>query len=256
MKRWTGADVAALDPVAVPSGAGDDVWANLAAGILGIPDLMLDSARPLGDLAAATAGFRNQFYGLAGFVVDGGDETWPQLVTSGIIDPGRKAWGERPLRFAGRRWLTPRVDVPALHARGDPGVARWVDDRLRPKIVVATQSRVIEAAVDRDGMWVPSTPVISVTAAPERLDHVAAVLLGPPATAWALRRFTGAALATGAVKLAARQVLEIPVPPAGPDWDAAARLVGDVGSIDDPAARRDVLIATAEGLITDLPART
>ena len=88
-------------------------------------------------------------------------------------------------------------------------MARWVDDRLVPKVVVATQSRVVEAAVDRRRqMGAVHAGDLGDRAPAERLDHVAAVLLGPPATAWALGRFTGAALATGAVKLAARQVLD------------------------------------------------
>jgi hypothetical protein len=159
------------------------------------------------------------------------------------------AWGERPVRFGGRRWHAPRVDTGALRASGCPRVARWVEDRLAPKVVVATQSRVVEAAVDRDGTWVPSTPVISVTAPVERLDHIAAVLLAPPVTAWALRRHTGAALVTGAVKLAARQVLEVPVPEGGVAWDAAARLIAEVPDIADGQERRRLLLAAGERMV-------
>jgi hypothetical protein len=227
----------------------DDGWAGLAAGMLGVPDVALTGNGRLGDVATATAGFRDQFYGLAGLVVEGGDGSQPQLVTSGIIDPGRVAWGERPLRFAGRRWLAPRVDIDGLRARGRPGVARWVDDRLVPKVVVATQSPTVEAAVDRAGTWVPSTPVISVAAPPDRLDHVGAVLLSPPVTAWALRNVTGAALAAGAVKLAARQVLDVPLPEPGRDWDAAAALVAEVPAAADRGDRRAALVAAGERMI-------
>jgi hypothetical protein len=118
-----------------------------------------------------------------------------------------------------------------------------------PKVVVATQSRVVEAAVDRDGAWIPSTPVISLTAPADRLDHVAAALLAPPATVWALRRFAGAALATGAVKLAARQVLELPLPEPGDDWDAAARLVAELPAIEDAEERIAVLVAAGERMV-------
>jgi hypothetical protein len=250
--RWSGPDVLALPPAEsrALSDDGSD-WSGLAAGILEIPDPDLPEDRRLGDVATATAGFRDQFYGLAGFVVEDGDgdRHLPRLVTSGIIDPGRVAWGERPVRFAGRRWLAPVVDTGALRATGRPAVARWVDDRLVPKVVVATQSRVVEAAVDHDGGWVPSTPVISVAAPAERLDHVAAVLLSPPVTAWALRRYAGSALVTGAVKLAARQVLEVPLPAAVADWDAAARLVAEVPYAIDDHDRRRLLLAAGDRMI-------
>ena len=38
-----------------------------------------------------------------------------------------------------------------------------------PKVVVATQTRVVEAAVDPTGEWIPSTPVVSVHADPDEL---------------------------------------------------------------------------------------
>jgi hypothetical protein len=197
-------------------------------------------------MATATAGFRAQFYGLAGHVRDGGEDRDPRLVTSGLIEPGRLAWGERPARFAGVRWAAPTVDLASLRDTGDPAVARWVEDRLVPKVMVATQTRVVEAAVDAVGGCVPSTPVISVEAPAARLAHIAAVLLAPPVTAWALHHATGTALATGAVKLAARQVLEIPLPDDGEGWDDAAAIVPRIPDADDPFERRRLLVAAGE----------
>ena len=71
-------------------------------------------------------------------------------------------------------------------------MAGWVDDLQVPKVLVATQTRVGEAAVDEVGTWVPSVPTIAVVAPAERLWAVAAVDLlagrhrarrptGPPA---------------------------------------------------------------------------
>ena len=228
VQRWRGSGVLPMSTVAAPR-RGE--WAGVAAGILGVPEVELNEGRRVGDLATATAGFRDQFYGLDGFVVDRRDGSLPRLVTCGLIEPGWMAWGERPARFARRRWSSPRVDTPALRADGHASVARWVDDRLVPKLVVATQSSVVETAIDRDGSWVPSTPVVSLVVPPDRLDHTAAALLAPPVTAWALRRFAGAALVTGAVKLAARQVLELPLPDDGGAWDEAAEVVA--GALTD-----------------------
>lgn len=255
VRRWSGRDVCELSPADVEPVDPDHLragatWASLAAGALGVPPVNIGGAgrRRLGEVATATAGFRAQFYGLIPFVVDvrhADDRELPRLVTSGAIDPGRLVWGERPVRFGGRAWAAPRIDFEALRAKGDPAVARWVEARLVPKVAVATQTRVIEAAVDLTGGWVPSTPVIAVVPAAERLHHLAAVLLAPPVTAWALRHAAGTALATGAVKLAARQVLDIPLPEDAPPWDEAARLVARLPDAA-PDERRRLLLAAGE----------
>ncbi len=51
-------------------------------------------------------------------------------------------------------------------ARDGPELARWVGGRLVPKVLVATQTAVLEAAADPTGAWVPSVPVISVEPRP------------------------------------------------------------------------------------------
>jgi hypothetical protein len=183
-----------------------------------VPDLA--GAGCVGDLATATAGFRDQFYGLVPFVRDGGDG--PALVTTGLIDAGHCAWGVRPARFARRTFAAPRVDVRALGA-ADPRLAAWVDRQRTPKVLVATQTKAIEAVVDADGDWIPSVPVIAVH--PRRLADlwsIAAVLLAPPVSAWAAARHLGAGLGATSLKLSARQVMELPLPPRGAAWAGAA----------------------------------
>jgi hypothetical protein len=117
--------------------------------------------------------------------------------------------------------LRPVVDLAALRAEA-PDLARWVDARRQPKILVATQTRVIEAVADRTGVLVPSVPVISV----EPFDladvsRIAAALTAPPASAWAFRETAGTARSADAVKLAARQVLAVPLPTIDASWHAA-----------------------------------
>ena len=184
-----------------------------------VPDVALDTTRRLCDLATATAGFRQQFYGLAPYVVDDESSTWPRLVTCGAIDPNRCTWGERDVRFAGERWRHPRVDVDRIEPAS---LQQWVCDRLVPKVVVATQTRVVEAVVDRTGEWVPSTPVIAVHAQFPMLHLVAAVLSAPPVSAWVASRYAGVALAADAIKLSARQVLDLPLPSDDVAWNAGA----------------------------------
>ena len=158
-----------------------------------------------------------------------------RLVTAGLVEPARTVWGRRATRLAGRRLQAPAVDVIALRAwstgpDGDPRLAAWADARLRPKVVVATQTRVVEAAVDDDGSWWPSVPVISVVIDPEHDDDehrwlLAAALSAPPVSAWAAERIGGTALAAHALKLSARQVLEVPLPVDRDAWAEGARLL-------------------------------
>jgi predicted RNA methylase len=225
-RRWSGRDFVEDEARRLARPAGS--WAVLRSGGDPPPAVRIDSDGPtLATLATATAGFRRQFYGVAPFVIDerdGDDSVLPKLITVGLIDVGRIAWGERSTRLAGRTLLTPRVDLASL-ATVAPDVAQWFVDRLCPKVLVATQTKVIEAVVDPDGRWLPSTPVISVHAPVDVLWLVGAVLLAPPVTAWALDTYGGTALAHDAVKLAASQVLEIPLPADHDTWREGARLL-------------------------------
>ncbi|MEY2452680.1 MAG: hypothetical protein QOD92_2254 [Acidimicrobiaceae bacterium] len=225
--RWSDRGVIAAASVRWERGA---TWSRLLVRRDAPPDVALTGVDRLGQIATATAGFRDQFYGLAPHVVercDADDGAFPRLITCGVIDPGRSAWGERPLRFAGQKWLHPRVDLAAMD---ETPLRRWVVDRLHPKVVLATQTKVLEAAVDHRGTWVPSTPVIAVHADRELVHRVAAVLLAPPVTAWAACTYGGVALTSDAIKLSARQVLEIPLPTDDVQWarGAAALAAGEV----------------------------
>jgi hypothetical protein len=237
----------AFDPVDdhPSSGITSDTWAPLVADLTGVPAVELRSAGAVGDVATATAGFRDQYYGLVGAIREHGESQddppprAPRLATSGLIEPLAVAWGRASVRFAGRQWQRPVVQLDAV----DPSIARWVQSQLVPKLVIATQTRVLEVAVDDDGCFVPSTPVIAVHAPPERLWHLAAALGAPPITALALRASVGTALSAGAVKLSARQVLALPLPADDDAWDEAADLARRVRVTVDEVKRRDALAA-------------
>ena len=172
----------------------------------------------LGDVAAATADFRDQFYGVArvaGDAVDG-----PPLVTCGLIDPAWVPWGCRDTRLGGRVFGRPRADVGRLDAR----LRAWAAARLVPKVLLATQTRVLEAVADEDGALLPVVPVISLACPPERVWHVLAVLLAPPLSAHAFSVHGGAALSTEAIKLSAGQAASLPLPADRAAWDEGAAL--------------------------------
>jgi predicted RNA methylase len=242
VRRCAGADFAELPPVDADLAA-HPTWSFLFADTMGIPEFHLDDAGTLGDYCDATADFRDQYYGLVGHVRehDGAAGLVP-LITVGLIEPGRVLWGARPTRFARTGYLRPALDPAGL----PPDLQVWAKARLVPKVVLATQSRVLEAAVDVDGAWLPSLPTITVTAHSASDRHIAAALTSPVATAVALRRVAGAALSHDAIKLSAKQVLALPAPKRGPDWDEAAAAMLDVAAASDEPAWRHALDRVAD----------
>ena len=233
-------------------------WGVLVADVFGIPVVAAASpdASRLGDFCTATAGFRDQYYGLRPFVIEGcevprdgdrpvgaaGAGRFAKLVTSGLVDPARCLWGRRATRFAGRSWTEPLVDLDRL-GREDPTLAAWTSARLVPKVVVATQTRVLEAAVDVDGDWFPSVPTIALTAPPDRLWDAAAVVLAPSTSAWAMGRHVGAALSADALKMSASQLLDAPLPVDRAAWTRGAQRLRATSAAGDEVGWRAELEA-------------
>ena len=205
------------------TGRRDQSWAERAADASDLPRHgIIDDAGRLGSLCSTTAGFRDEYYGLAAACVEAVEgDLRARLATVGSIDPLMSHWGVAPTRFAKRRWHRPVVDEALL----PDGIRSWFDRQRRPKVLLPTQARILEPFVDRDGSVMPVTPLISIFAEPDGLDHIAALLLAPNIVAWAARRSFGSALATNAIKLRANDVLEVPLPPVGSFWDRAAALV-------------------------------
>lgn len=198
-------------------------WSTLLATIKGVPERELRSAGSVRDIASATADFRDQYYGLRGCVVDlaaADDFTFPPLVTSGLLDPAKVLWGHRSTRFDKVTYECPRVDVSRLA----PRLQEWVRSRLRPKLMLATQTKVLEAFVDSTGRFLPSVPIVTVTANDVGdLWRLGALLSSPPVTLVAARRHLGAALSSDALKLGASDVLGLPLPADLDAWTVAAK---------------------------------
>ena len=137
----------------------------------------------------------------------GDDVDGPPLITSGLIDPGHCRWGEQPVRFAKQRFAAPRVAVDRL----SPTMQRWAAARLVPKVLIANQTRVIEAVVDRAGAWLPGVPVISAVPRPGvDLDAIMAVLASPAATAWVRQHAAGSGLSADTVRVSPALLASIP----------------------------------------------
>jgi hypothetical protein len=231
--------------IAATDGGG---WADRLADARGVPAVELDGSRAVADRGIVVAGFRDEYYGLVDHVREArpGAAGAP-LVTSGAIDIGRTTWGSEPIRFAKRRWDRPEVDLGSL-ARANPRVAAWVDRVRRPKVVVASQTRVIEAVADPAGTCVPATPVISVVPDDPHLVHrLAAVLCSPPVAAWAARRAVGTGLSTDAIRVSAGLVGDAPLPPDDDAWAVASRALaaGDLTTFAERATAMYRLDASA-----------
>jgi hypothetical protein len=206
-----------------------DTWTPIAATAWGVPEFAMAGGGTIGDIALATADFRDQYYGLDGFLVEDREvspdvrASHPRLATTGLIDLARLRWGERPVRMLRRAWQAPRVDRARMEREGTLGP--WLERRLVPKVLLATQTRVLEAWVDEAGDVVPCIPLVTIT--PRTgvdLWRLAAAVASPVACVAAMQRHAGAALTVDAIKLSASQVLRLPLPACQHGWERAAAM--------------------------------
>ena len=219
IRRWFGPQFASVAPVEEPGDLSTmSSWSFLASDLAGVPSVSPVTNGTLADIATVTADFRDQYYGLIGAVGDDGDG--PPLITCGLIDVAQNLWGTRQTRFAKQVYRAPRVNVAAL----SPSLQTWAAARLVPKVLMATQTKVIEAIADPDGALLPSVPVISIVPYnPDDVWRVLAVVLAPSTSAWAATHYLGAGLTSTAIKLSATQVRTLPLPCGS--WDDGADLV-------------------------------
>jgi hypothetical protein len=158
------------------------------------------------------ASFRQEYSGLLPAVAEAADAPGVPLVTTGRIGLGGLT--TRPSRLGRRSWHQPvaRLDLVEGRAR------QWVERTAVPKLLVATQTKVVEVAVDAEGTLVPVTPVIAVAAPVDDLWPLAAALAAPPVSAWAAARVAGTALSAGALRLTAPLLRSVPLPSDATAW--------------------------------------
>jgi hypothetical protein len=274
VRRWRGGGFERLPDREVEASHLAREWGFLLAAALGVPEVALVSPRTLADLADCTADFRDQYYGLgpavresdpadAGGVESAGtppcaDGRSVPLVTAGLIDPAVCRWGLRSTRFLKQQWQAPVVDLDVLEET--PRLAAWAARRLVPKVLLATQGRVLEAVADPAGEWLPSVPVVTVRPHdPAAVWRVLAVLLAPPVCALAATRYAGSALNPAAIKLSAKQAAALPLPTDEAAWARGADEVRAAQQAATPAERRELLLLAgatmceAYGLRVDRP---
>ena len=247
MRRAFGAGFAALPAWRRAQPSGEASWAPILAEGAGVPEIAIRSGEGevLATIATATADFRDQYYGLDGAIVEHARPSRrarPMLVTTRHIDLARCSWGDGTVRVLGERWTRPCVDAARLAANGK--MTRWMRARLVPKVVVATQTRILEAAVDATGAWLPLVPLISVVPrepGDAALWRVAAAIASPVAVVHAARNLFGSAMSPGALKLSAKQVLALPLPTERSAWEASAHELRSASEASGAGARAAAL---------------
>ena len=215
---WQGKDVQKCDTQLTR----EDYWAKAISIVQGTPTVHL-SGQNLGSRAQATAGFRDQYYGLIDHVSERSriSSTAFPLITVGMIDPLRNRWGTGQFRFAGKAWNHPMVNLETL-AKDNPELHEWVTSRLKPKVLVATQTKILEVLPDPEGILIPSTPTISVECDEEDIWKITAALSAPAVSASSFSKTAGSALSSDTIKLSATQINEIPLPEDELAWQSAA----------------------------------
>lgn len=223
VQRRTGGEFIMAGPVPGAMLRDRETWGPLAADLVGIPcpaALAAGAELPggavcIGDVADATADFRDEYYGLKDALVESESGNLPKIITSGLIDLAGARWGRTPARLHGRAWSRPRADLSKM----EPRLAARAEAKLVPKLLLATQTGVLEVVADEAGELLPVTPVVSILprpgGGPESLWRLGAALASPPLSAIAAARYFGAALTPTAIKLSASQVLRLPLPRAG-----------------------------------------
>ena len=207
-----------------PFANANDHWGVLIADSLGLPPVPSVLARGvLTDHALVTANFRDQYYGLVGAVSDTADG--PPLITTGLIDVAECQWGRVATRFAKQRFEMPRVDRSKLA----PFMQRWAERCLVPKVLVATQTHVLEAVADVSGAWLPAVPVIRLVPS-EGVDvlAIAAVLTSPVASVSIAHQSAGSGLSATTMRVSQRTLSALPWPQGDLSQAISALCAGDI----------------------------
>ena len=257
----------------VPVGAlSSESWGALVAAAEGLPAVRRTSGTPLGRLGEVvrfSAGFRDEYYAMLELAQEatltereGRPEVpagFAALVSSGLIDPGVCRWGGKSMRFGKRRWESPVVDLGALAADDAPTTA-WAKRQLVPKVLVASQTRVIEAAPDGQGRAIGLTPVIAGVPKGITLGHLLAVLCSPVSTLSLVSAMAGSGMGRAGVRVSTRALGDLDLPVHQGPWDEAAGLLAgrcDLGDGIESATLTWVheLMVAASGIDDPSPVR-
>jgi hypothetical protein len=246
VRRSFGAEFEPLPSCEWSPSARDLTWSPLLAEAFGAPRaaMQMTECEPLGSFASATADFRDQYYGLQSALIEDPRAVAP-LVTTKHIDFACNRWGVCDVRIFRNTRRHPAIDLDALFEQ--PKMRAWLEQRRTPKVLVATQTKIMEAWVDEEGLAVPLVPLLTVQ--PHRaadLWKVAAAIASPVVAARAVALYAGSALSSGAIKLSAKQLLAMPAPRDLALWGESARIFRQISRERVEVKRAALLPAFAE----------
>jgi hypothetical protein len=199
----------------VPWRAGS--WSPLVADSEpGAEALLWRNGATLDELCSIGADYTDQYYGLRGAVfesrvADPPARPHPRLVTTGLVDPLRCLWGMTRTKFDKLPFDRPLVDLSRL----SPEMQHWAEGRLVPKLLVATQGKLMEVVLDHEGIYLPCVPVISVVVRDNQdvsVEEVASILLSPASFEYFRLTKTGSGLSNDAIKASAADLRSMPAP--------------------------------------------
>ncbi len=205
-------------------------WASRLAEADGVPVAppVPGDGSTVGDVAEVIAGFRDHYYALAEHVTEDDQEPLAsgvaKIITAGLIAPGATGWGRRSARFAKASWARPVVDTSAVTS-SSPRLAGWIEQMRRPKVMVATQTHIVEAVADSEGACVPVTPVVAVVPKEYAPALLAAALTAPCVSVWLRHRLAGTGLSCDTIRVDSGSIASIPLPEDADRWLAAAALL-------------------------------
>ena len=218
-----------------PIGPDEPTWSRAMTAARGFPSVDVPDTRVLSDICEVASDFRDQYYGLVGHVVDSlqVEGTDMRLATVGLVDPADFGWGRVTTKFAKETFANPVVKVDQL----DSKMHKWVESRRKPKVLVATQTRVMECFVDIDGSVLPSVPLVTVFAESHLLFRVAAALTSPVVALVAAQRHLGAGMSADVLKLSGQELMKLPLPTDEYAWEQGAELFRQMQETSEGAVR-------------------
>lgn len=225
-----------IDPEELKS----DTWSVALTRARNFPEAAFEQGPPIETVAKASAAFRDQYYGLVGAVVESGTtkERNLRLATVRLVDPAVLRWGQLPTRFAKTVFERPVVVLEKL----DDGLQKWAESMICPKVIVATQTKVIECVVDEGGDVLPGVPLVTIRCEVSDVWKVAAALSAPPVSLLAAQRHLGAGMSSDVLRVTAQELLALPLPVNESPWTEAADVFRQAQEAAEDERRSELLL--------------
>lgn len=174
-------------------------------------DSLLARGMTLADVAdASDAATTEEAYRLAPLLRDRAPRAGDvRVVNTGLIDPGRTLWGERPMRYLGRTLTRPVVPMEVLRR----SLPRQAEQACGTQVAVAGLASRLEAVVLPEGWLAGKSVVVLRPRAGVCPRALAAWLNAPEASELYALLFGGRGFGSGSLAIGPRQLERLPITP-------------------------------------------